>query len=220
MVDYSKLKWGTTNENSINFMTNELIDNTYEKYFKVEENDIVVDIGAFIGGFTYSILDRKPEHCWVIEPVEEHFRVLYENLKGNPVSFIRGAISDEKNVHIKWCNAESDSPGINFKEFIITNCIDNIDFLKTDCEGGEYFIFTEDNFNYLKNNIKKIVGEFHLFNKELKEKFRYFRDNILIKFDDYNIMSCDGVNIKWDLFNEHFIEYYTEIIIHINNQNN
>jgi len=217
MTDYSKLKWGNIDERSINSMTNELLDNVYERYFKVEKNDIVVDIGAFIGGFTYSILDRKPEHCWVVEPVEEHFRILYENLKGNPVSFVRGAISDKNTEVIKWCGYESDSPGINFKNFIKNNCIDKIDFLKVDCEGGEYFIFTEENLHYLKNNVNKFSGEFHLFNLELKEKFRYFRDNILIKFDNYNITSYDGVDIKWDIFNEHFIEYYSEIIIHIKN---
>jgi hypothetical protein len=28
----------------------------------------------------------------------------------------------------------------------------------------------------------------------------------------------DGVNIKWDLWNDHFIEYYNEIIIYIDNR--
>jgi len=28
----------------------------------------------------------------------------------------------------------------------------------------------------------------------------------------------DGIDITWDLWNEHFIEYYTEIIIHIDNR--
>jgi hypothetical protein len=28
----------------------------------------------------------------------------------------------------------------------------------------------------------------------------------------------DGVDIKWDLWNEHFIEYYTEVIIYIDNR--
>jgi hypothetical protein len=47
-----------------------------------------------------------------------------------------------------------------------------IDFLKVDCEGGEYDIFTQDNLDFLINNVKKIVGEWHLRTPQLKEKFR------------------------------------------------
>jgi hypothetical protein len=108
--------------------------------------------------------------------------------------------------------------GISFKSFIDQYDIKNIDFLKTDCEGGEYEIFTNDNIGYIKNNIKKIVGEWHLATFELKEKFRHFRDNILPKFEKYEVFSVNGYDIKWDLWNEHFIEYYTEVIIYIDNR--
>ena len=93
-----------------------------------------------------------------------------------------------------------------------------IDFIKTDCEGGEYDIFTQENLEYLKNNVKKVVGEWHLRTPELKDKFRNFRDNILPNFKEYKIFSIDGVNIKWDMWNDHFIDYYTEVIIHIDNR--
>jgi len=38
------------------------IQELYEKFFEVKENDIVVDIGASNGPFTYSILHKKPKH--------------------------------------------------------------------------------------------------------------------------------------------------------------
>jgi len=28
----------------------------------------------------------------------------------------------------------------------------------------------------------------------------------------------DGVDIKWDLWNEHFLDYYCEVIIYIDNR--
>ena len=43
-------------------------------------------------------------------------------------------------------------------------------------------------------------------------------NNILIKFDNYQVNSVDGVDIKWDLFNEHFIEYYNQVLIYIDNR--
>jgi hypothetical protein len=89
-------------------------------------------------------------------------------------------------------------------------------FFKFDCEGGEYDIFSEENIPYLKT-IPKIVGEFHLRGGILKEKFRHFRDNILPNFNNYRVFSVDGVDIAWDLKNEHFIQYYKEVYLYINN---
>jgi hypothetical protein len=91
--------------------------------------------------------------------------------------------------------------------------------MKCDCEGGEYDIFQPHNVEFLKT-IPKFVGEFHLKkNDELHNcKFRWFRDNILPRFNKYEIFSLDGVDIKWDLWNEHFLDYYNEVIIHIDNR--
>ena len=224
MLDFNDFDWGGIPEHTKKALIYDTSNTIYEVIFEVEEGDVVVDIGGFIGSFTYSILHKNPEHCWVMEPVEHFFKTTYNNLKNHQVSFVRGAIADTSKIELSYCGVKSDAPGINFKEFIKYNCIEKIDFFKCDCEGGEYFIFTDENVDYLKNNVKKFVGEFHLKSKEhhpignLKERFRNFRDNILVKFDKYYVRSVDGIDIKWDLFNEHFLEYYNEVIIHIDNR--
>ena len=43
-------------------------DQCYEKFYKIKEGDIVVDIGASVGPFTYSILHKKPKHVFCLEP--------------------------------------------------------------------------------------------------------------------------------------------------------
>ena len=118
----------------------------------------------------------------------------------------------------KLFGGESEMETITFKTFVENYSIDQIDFLKTDCEGGEYDIFNNENREFILNNVKKIVGEWHLNTKELKDKFRLFRDTYLIQFNNYEIYSLDGFNIKWDLWNEHFINYYNEVIINIDNR--
>jgi hypothetical protein len=92
-----------------------------------------------------------------------------------------------------------------------------IDFIKIDCEGGEYDIFIPSNMPYILDCVKKIAGEWHLSNPSLKQKFREFRDKYLRLFN-YQIFSIDGVNITNSVWSEEFINYYTEIIIHIDNR--
>ncbi len=112
----------------------------------------------------------------------------------------------------------TESYGISFQKLIKQYNLDRIDFLKTDCESGEYAIFNPENLIWIKQNVKKIVGEWHLGNPELKQKFREFRDTYLRLFPKHYIFSTDGHSINWDLWNEHFIEYYNEVIIYIDNR--
>ena len=69
-----------------------------------------------------------------------------------------------------------------------------------------------------RSTIPKIVGEWHLQTEEEKTLFRHFRDNILPNFNNIEVFSVDGVDIKWDLWNDHFIEYYRQVIIYIDNR--
>ena len=115
-------------------------------------------------------------------------------------------------------NGQTTMESIRFDTLINEYHISKIDFLKTDCEGGEYDIFTEQNFEWIKNNVKKISGEWHLHNQETKDKFRKFRDLNLRELTNHQIYSVDGIDIKWDLWNDHFIEYYKEIILYIDNR--
>lgn len=210
--------WGNNSGKFILVTNSEIFErNIYEKYFTVDQGDIVVDIGASTGPFTYSIMDKKPQHCWAIEPMSKNFKCLYNNLQGYPVSFLRMAITDISSdyVDVYWDGALENVYNMSFSSFINYYGIDKIDFLKSDCEGGEYDIFKIENLDYLKN-IKKIVTEFHLRTEE--NKFRYFRDNILINFDNYEIHSVDGINIKNSLFHDGFIEYYSEILIYFKNK--
>ena len=192
----------------------------YEKIFQVEEGDTVVDVGASVGPFTYSILDKNPKRVFGIEPSNREFETLKKNLPHPNVTLVNKGISTMDSI-VKsdmLFGGESEMEGITFKTFLKENNINVIDFMKTDCEGGEYDIFTIENFSLLKDTLRKVVGEWHLNTPELKQKFRVFRDVFLRLFPNHEIYSVDGANIKWDLWNEHFIEYYNEVIIYIDNR--
>ena len=217
-MNLDNFDWGPTSEGFKGQAIREIFENNdYEYCFEVEENDIVVDIGATIGEFTYKILEKKPKHCYVVEPLPVFFDTLKKNLEGNQVSFTNAAITNDKYCNIKWDGRNSIVNTLTFKDFVAQNRLNKIDFLKVDCEGGEYDIFTEENIEFLKK-VPKIVCEVHLESKILKEKFRNFRDNILPNFKNIKFMSYDFCEIMWDLYNEHFIEYYEEVYLYIDNR--
>ena len=220
--DFSGFYWGEEepHESFKDFITKEtLIDRIYEKVLNIEEGDVVVDIGASIGPFTYSILDKNPKHVYCLEPDNKEYETLLKNVEGEPVTCIMAGIStiDKKIENSEYSFVKGgDMNTITLRTFFEINNLEKIDFLKTDCEGGEYSIFVEENYDLI-SKIRKISGEWHL-GAELKEHFRKFRDEYLINHKKFEVYSVDGVNIKWDLYNEHFLDYYTEVIIHIDNR--
>jgi FkbM family methyltransferase len=229
---FDNFDWGEIKNNSwfLETLKNEIIvKDDYQRFFKVEKNDVVVDVGASVGPFTYSILDKNPKKVFCLEPHKGLFKTLSNNILNlDKVVCINKGIMDidgqttsrglyDAAATQTW-EKENELDGLRFDTFIKENNIIKIDFLKTDCEGGEYSIFNEENFDWIKRNVHKIAGEFHLTNNELKSKFKLFRDTYLTQFVDIKVISMDGVDIKWDLFNDHFIEYYAEVLIYINNK--
>lgn len=210
-------------------------ENIYERFFRVDSGDVVVDIGASVGPFTYSILNKKPKEIYCIEPSKELFSSLVTNTskytKTTPIIYINRAIT-EANEEVKVFSKDNeniyggitDYKSFTFKNFIETYNIKKIDFLKLDCEGGEYSIFTDDNIDWILENVSKISAEFHLTYPGCKEKFRYFRNNHLSLFNNYFIFSSGTQNIhngfelnltKW-IFDDLFFEnYYGELMVYM-----
>jgi len=197
-------------------------DKIYERFVQVEEGDVVFDIGASLGPFTYSILDRNPSQVFSFEPSYEEFKTLVLNTRHGNVTHINKGISNTV--------GEFDFTGVfdlsgnhklystTFTKVIEDYNIKKIDFLKTDCETGEYDIFTIENLFWIKNNVRKISGEWHLGTPELKEKFKIFRDVYLRFFPNFKVFSFDGIDITWSIWSDSFIPYYNEVMIYIENR--
>jgi FkbM family methyltransferase len=237
-------KWANFDKKTIDIINNEIFEQRqYEKIYEVQKDNVVIDIGASYGPFTWSVLDRASK-VYSFEPSKNIFEVLKNNVKNYNVEVINKAI-----FHTSSLNEQIDRPciaeyqkelenlsteeelvdTISFMDFIKEYNISYIDFIKTDCEGGEYYLFRDENMPFLINNVKNIVGEFHLFTKEQKIEFRYFRDKFLTQFKSYKILDADGIDITWSVFYDTpyssftknnlppFIDYYKMIYIHISN---
>ncbi len=218
---YESFDWGPTDDEYINLFAQEnFINHIYEKHFSVQKNDIVVDLGSNCGSFTYSILEKNPKHVYCIEPSDEIVKALRNNTKNKPVTIINKAISDHNceresipdyGVYISSQNSSTYST-ITFKSLIDQYQIKKIDFLKFDCEGGEYFVFTPENVDYIKNNIRNISGEFHITGGGWEDSVKYFkifRDNYLKNLensDAIHVYERCGKEVTNQIFDDQYLE--------------
>lgn len=214
--------WGDSPESFKEAVNREIfIDKIYEKVLSVEEGDIVFDIGSSIGVFTYSILDKKPKHVFCFEPSYSEFKTLVLNTRHAQVTCVNKAIAGHVGVFDSEQVFDNNQEKIyctTLDQIVSDYNINKIDFLKIDCEGGEYDIFNLEYRTWIFRNIKKISGEWHLGTPELKDKFRFFRDKYLKISNNFKIFSLDGYDITNAVWSEEFINYYTEVIIHIDNK--
>ena len=96
------------------------IDKCYERFFEVQENDIVLDVGASVGPFTYSILHKKPKHVFCFEPSESEFKTLVKNILSHPVTPINKGISNVNSIVMNdhLFGGEEQMESITFQKFI------------------------------------------------------------------------------------------------------
>jgi FkbM family methyltransferase len=166
---------------AIAFFENFILEvNNLEDKFEIEKNDVVIDIGAHVGYFTLYAAKRAQTGMVIsFEPTKESFLVLKNNVKINNFQniFINNLavanISEsrtffvDKKYGISNTFYESNT-GLE-KEIVQTTTLDeiygkynleNIDFLKMDCEGAEFEIILNTSTEILKK-IKKISMEIH-----------------------------------------------------------
>lgn len=229
MIDL-EFDWGKSGKWFEHCISAEILqDRIYEKLLEVKTGDVVVDVGASIGPFVYSIAKKNPKKVFCIEPSPQYFETLVKNTEVLPidVTCINAGIGpitgkSKMEVWLNGCDIDKsveikDADSISFRDFIKMYEIDHINFLKTDCEGGEYSIFNIENFSWIHANVDYIVGEWHLQSAEMIEQFVKFRDLYLRTFNKFEIHSVNGLNITHHLQDDWFINYFKQVIIHIDN---
>jgi len=120
----------------------------------MEQNDIVIDIGANVGAFCIHAA-MYSARVWAVEPVA--WEVLEENIRLNevPVRVIRGALGDGKAGEVEWDGFRVEVPTYTLGQ--IVTMAGGCDFLKCDCEGAEWQIQPED-----LAGIRRIEMELHM----------------------------------------------------------
>lgn len=231
----SDFDWGSLTYEDIITIDREIIHEGVYRYWRdVKNGDIVMDIGSSVGPFVCSILKNKPSKVYCIEPSKSLIKILEKNCSkyteeysSNPLIYINKAVVSNPDDEINIFGDDSNFDVITFKQIVDDYGIEKINFLKIDCEGGEYNIFNDENINFLLNNVEFIAMEIHLNYENCREKFKNFRDNYLTRFNNYKVMSCTRQNMSWGvsldikekIFDDKFIDEYTcEFMIYIFNE--
>jgi FkbM family methyltransferase len=197
-------------------------------YLPIEQNDVVVDIGANNGVFTLFASSKTRNAIHAVEPSPRNLEILRRNIAINGLHNVTVhdyAVSDkigfaklflnsangQQNLlsqhvipdrirqytdrtdltHILSYNDESETfiqvATTTLQTIMDSNNLEQIDFLKLDCEGAESSILRATSEEYLKR-VKKIAMEFH--------------DHLTdINHDDLqNILKSAGfsTSLKWD----------------------
>lgn len=205
-------------------------ERVYDWFYQVQLGDVVVDIGASVGPFSMMSAERCALKLYMIEPsslllttaLANCSKYLFNRQEPHIIP-INCAIGDDCN-DITVFSEDIKFEMMTFKQLITQYNISKIDFLKVDCEGGEYSIFVDENINFLKYNVKHVAMEVHLKYDNCRQKFVYFRDNILPHFPKWEVRSCvfnplhPGmfVDLKPYLYSNEFVDsYQCEFMIYI-----
>jgi len=234
-ASYGQLNWGKIVQHKWfhKQLESEIFEHdVYQRFFPVEPGDVVLDLGASMGVFPYAIKHIPLAKLICVEADKDLADTMQENFARHKItaevvpkafggvdgnSYITGKFDPNK-MHISDGTDGEVMDTISWPTLKSQFGIDKIDFLKTDCEGAEYNLFNDENFDWVLANVNKISGEFHLHTPHQKKQFRHFRDTYLKAMPNHEVLSLDYVDIKWSVWDDWFIEKYSAINLYIDNR--
>lgn len=136
-----------------------IFDKCYFKESKVKKGAVVVDIGASIGDFAI-LSGKRAKIVYALEKDPERIKLMRMNLQKNHshnIQIMEGQVRSLDEI---------------FRRLKIQKC----DFLKIDCEGGEYTILQKSQF---LSKVKNMALEIHLFNKKMYREYEQLKAKLI-----------------------------------------
>ena len=207
---------------------NEVIEkDIYQKFNKIKDGDLVVDLGSSRGPL-YHVNRGKNITYLGVEAFKDNIEIFEKTLtpeEKSKVTILNKYFKEAPEKEVVYESSyysnlvKSKIGSINFRQ--ILNEVNNrkIDFLKFDIEGEEIKMF-EDSYELILQNVRVMSGEVHGTNRNFTravDLIKRFKDDKRI---DLKITSLDGIDIT-DKFWSRFLketgrhQYYTEVIVHL-----
>ena len=205
-----------------------------EKYFKTENDGVVVDVGANVGSYSEFLKNMRPDLSIIaFEPHPKNFEVLKKNSIKNRYCAINKACG-ERNGHISLFDymVNDGSSHASIYKGVIENIhgadsvehkvelvklddelsklgVDCISLLKIDAEGNELQVLLGASYYIKRRKIKAIHFEFNEMNVISRSYFRDFF-NLLDGFSLYRLLPHGMIPI------DKYIPFYCEIFAYSN----
>lgn len=147
--------------------------------YPIGAHDTVIDIGANVGSFSIYASTKTDGNIYAFEPLPENVALIKKSIALNSIANVTvvpaavAAVAQDIKLSIAYSNAMHSTiarptnsdisitvPAINIEEYCAQNNIGVIDYLKMDCEGGEYDIVLNWS-NQFAQTIKVMVLEYH-----------------------------------------------------------
>ena len=173
--------------------------------FEINNDDVVIDVGAHIGLFAlFASQNCKNGKIFCFEPIKDNFKILTENVHLNNLKnvhlnnevvskedgFVNIYLNKDQSGHsiYKKTSEKIRTKSVSLETFFIEN-ITKCNFLKLDCEGAEYEIIESLSDKSMKK-IEKICLEYHDVNNK-KEKLEKLISKLKANFFDIVIEKGD-----------------------------
>ena len=181
-IDTFTLKNGATfkmSDNSL-FTVGECL--TEYDYSDIRADDIVLDIGANVGGFSI-IASQKAKKIIALEPI--FLEELGKNISLNPhsdITVVKGMLGDPQNQEmgsVSFAGSFAQEVPVYSFEKLLQIYKGRIDFLKCDCEGSEIYLDQK-----LLSPIRRIEIELHdLGNPKIQSLKKFICENWETRLD-------------------------------------
>lgn len=176
---------------------------THWKKIQLNEEDIVADIGAYVGDFSLYASEQGVKKVYSYEPTPETFRVLQMNKRdqievfnyavtGKPQKSVTFYISSGIGVTNSIAKAKRKAYKIEAKAIDYTSALRDATIVKIDVEGAEY------SYPIIQPQLRGIILEFH----PLQDKpWRTWADKIIQDLQEagFKALSTPTFESGWNL---------------------
>lgn len=167
-IDYVVMRDG--NKYFMSGLTNTAIQAQQDYIFDdIHKDDIVIDIGASVGGFSIPA-SKKAKHVYAVEPMTQD--MLRKNIllnKRENIDVLDAALGDGGTTRLEWLGKSRTMKTKTLTE--IKKMCGGCDFLKIDCEGCEWNIKPEElkGIRRIEMEVHKVGFPFSMMEERLEE---------------------------------------------------
>lgn len=149
-------------------------DYTHSLNYELNENSTVIDLGGYTGEWAKEIINRYNCNVYLVEPVEESYKILLEKFRSNSkVHILKVGIGVEDTEKVMYVNGDGTSFNIETGEAITVEIrtiesvlnqwnLKEVDLLQVNIEGDEYELLQHMIDTELIDRFKNLQIQFHL----------------------------------------------------------